>query len=249
MHPFGDGRFWVQLCIETRYKRATSVAHLTNFSFEFFMQFSHTMPSTFSIPWCKKSRMTRNSIQGGPPLIFPIIALRSGASACLGKASVTQTENQWPRFVSTQCDVVCSCCSEHPSSSTLWIVRRAPLTTMALLGKKTSFLCIPMMTFSTNENAPSQGVAETGAQSWIRPSPEDDLRWVRPPPEDEAPPPYDTLYPVPPLPELGEPVVRDPVPDPHAQHRGGMRMRQSGTGLPQRPARWVPLTAVFPCSF
>ena len=34
---FRDGRsFCVQLCIETLYKRASSVAHLTNFSFEFF---------------------------------------------------------------------------------------------------------------------------------------------------------------------------------------------------------------------
>ena len=30
------GRFCVQLCIETLCKRATSVAHLTNFSFDFF---------------------------------------------------------------------------------------------------------------------------------------------------------------------------------------------------------------------
>ena len=35
---FGDGRFCVQLCIETLCKRATSVAHLTNFSFEFFYE-------------------------------------------------------------------------------------------------------------------------------------------------------------------------------------------------------------------
>ena len=33
---FGDGRFCVELCIETLCKRPTSVAHLTNFSFEFF---------------------------------------------------------------------------------------------------------------------------------------------------------------------------------------------------------------------
>ena len=32
----GDGRFCVQLCIETICKRATSVAHFTNFSFDFF---------------------------------------------------------------------------------------------------------------------------------------------------------------------------------------------------------------------
>ena len=33
---FGDGRFCVQLCIETLCKRTTSVAHLTNLSFVFF---------------------------------------------------------------------------------------------------------------------------------------------------------------------------------------------------------------------
>ena len=132
------------------------------FPLNFFMQFSHNMPSTFSIPWCKKTRMTRNSIQGSPPLIFPIIALRSGASACLGKASVTQSENQWPRFVSTQCDVVCFCCSEHPSSSTLWIVRRAPLTTMALLGKKTSFLYPWWRSLQTRTPHPKE---------WLRPAP------------------------------------------------------------------------------
>ena len=30
----GEGRFFVQPCIETLYKAATSVAHLTNVSFE-----------------------------------------------------------------------------------------------------------------------------------------------------------------------------------------------------------------------
>ena len=42
--PSGDGRFCVQLCIETLYKRDTLVANLTNFSFEFFMQFSQKVP-------------------------------------------------------------------------------------------------------------------------------------------------------------------------------------------------------------
>ena len=47
--------FGVQLCIETSCKRATSVAHLTNFSFEFFQwNFHRQCLSTFSIPWCKK---------------------------------------------------------------------------------------------------------------------------------------------------------------------------------------------------
>ena len=50
-----DGRFCVQLCIETLCKRATSVAHLTNFSFEFFLwNFHRRCLSTCSIPWCKK---------------------------------------------------------------------------------------------------------------------------------------------------------------------------------------------------
>ena len=45
----------VQLCIETLCKRATSVAHLTNFSFEFFLwNFHKRCLSTSSIPWCKK---------------------------------------------------------------------------------------------------------------------------------------------------------------------------------------------------
>ena len=45
----------VQLCIETICKRATSVAHLTNFSFDFFLwNFHRRCLSTSSIPWCKK---------------------------------------------------------------------------------------------------------------------------------------------------------------------------------------------------
>ena len=65
---FGEGWFWVQLCIETLCKRATSVAHLTYFSLEFLMQFSHKMPPTFS-HGAKKSKLTKNSSQGGPALI------------------------------------------------------------------------------------------------------------------------------------------------------------------------------------
>ena len=38
LKTFGDGRFCVQLCIETLCKRATLVAHLTNFFFEFFYE-------------------------------------------------------------------------------------------------------------------------------------------------------------------------------------------------------------------
>ena len=40
----GDGSFCAKLCVETLCKRATSVAHLTNFSFEFFMKFSQKVP-------------------------------------------------------------------------------------------------------------------------------------------------------------------------------------------------------------
>ena len=48
----------VQLCIETFYKQATSVAHmhLTNFSFEFFMQFSNKMPLYVFYTMVQKSR-------------------------------------------------------------------------------------------------------------------------------------------------------------------------------------------------
>ena len=51
------GRFGVQLCIETLCKRTTSVAHLTNFSFEFVYEifnFQRRCLSISSIPWCKK---------------------------------------------------------------------------------------------------------------------------------------------------------------------------------------------------
>ena len=44
---FRDSRFCVLLCKETLYKPATLVARLTNFSFEFFVQFSHKMPLYF----------------------------------------------------------------------------------------------------------------------------------------------------------------------------------------------------------
>ena len=48
------------------YKRATLVAHLTNFSLEFFMQFSYKMPLyCFCTMVQKKSKMTKNSNQGG----------------------------------------------------------------------------------------------------------------------------------------------------------------------------------------
>ena len=60
-----DGRFCVQLCIETLCKRATSVAHLTNFSFEFFMKFSQKMrPLLFLYHGAKRSKMTKTQIKG-----------------------------------------------------------------------------------------------------------------------------------------------------------------------------------------
>ena len=67
---FGDGRFCVQLCIETLCKWATSVAHLTNFSFEFFYEFSQMMPLYFFYTMVQKSqKWPKTQIQGGPALI------------------------------------------------------------------------------------------------------------------------------------------------------------------------------------
>ena len=63
---FGDGRFCVQLCIETLCKWATSVAHLTNFSFEFFYAiFTEDASRLLLYHGAKKSKMTKNSNQGG----------------------------------------------------------------------------------------------------------------------------------------------------------------------------------------
>ena len=66
---FGDGRFCVQLCIKTLCKRATSVAYLTNFSLEFFYKI-FTEDASLSLLYhdAKKSKMTKNSNQGGPAL-------------------------------------------------------------------------------------------------------------------------------------------------------------------------------------
>ena len=61
--------FCVQLCIETLCKRATSVAHLTNFSFEFFYKiFTEDASQRLLYHGAKKSKMTKNSNQGGPAL-------------------------------------------------------------------------------------------------------------------------------------------------------------------------------------
>ena len=63
---FGDGWFCVQLCIETLCKRATSVVHLTNFSFEFFYEiFTDDASPLLLYHGAKKSKMTKNSNQGG----------------------------------------------------------------------------------------------------------------------------------------------------------------------------------------
>ena len=52
---------------ETLCKRATSVAHLTNFSFEFFYKmFTKDASLLFLYHGAKKSKMIRNSNQGGP---------------------------------------------------------------------------------------------------------------------------------------------------------------------------------------
>ena len=64
----------VQLCVETLCKRATSVAHLTNFSFEFFYEmFTEDASLLLLYHGAKKSKMTKNSNQGGPALILQFI--------------------------------------------------------------------------------------------------------------------------------------------------------------------------------
>ena len=68
---FGEGRFCVQLCIETLCKRAISVAHLTNFSFELFYEiFTEDAPPPLLYHGAKKSKMTKNSNQRGSCLKF-----------------------------------------------------------------------------------------------------------------------------------------------------------------------------------
>ena len=65
------GRFCVQLCIETLCKRATSVAHLTNFFVWFLLcDFQRRCPSTFSIPWCKNVKNGQKLKSRGPALKF-----------------------------------------------------------------------------------------------------------------------------------------------------------------------------------
>ena len=50
------------------------MAHLTNFSFEFFYEiFTEDAPLPFLYHGAKKSKMTKNSNQGGPALNFKLI--------------------------------------------------------------------------------------------------------------------------------------------------------------------------------
>ena len=63
IEPFG---FCSQPCIETLCKRATLVAHLTNFSFEFFYEiFTEDASLLHRYHDAKRSKMTKNSNQGG----------------------------------------------------------------------------------------------------------------------------------------------------------------------------------------
>ena len=56
-----DGRLCVQLCTKTLDKRATSVAHLTNFSFEiFYAIFTQDVPVLFLYYGAKKSKKWPN---------------------------------------------------------------------------------------------------------------------------------------------------------------------------------------------
>ena len=56
----------LQLCIETLCKRTISVAHLTNFSFEFFYKiFTEDTSLPLLYHGAKKSKMTKKSNQGG----------------------------------------------------------------------------------------------------------------------------------------------------------------------------------------
>ena len=65
---FGDGRFCVQLCIETLCKWATSVTNLTNFSFALFYEiFTEDASLRLLYHGAKKLKMTKNSNQAVLP--------------------------------------------------------------------------------------------------------------------------------------------------------------------------------------
>ena len=60
---------WSWLCVETLRKQATSVAHLTNLSFEFFTKFSQKIPLNFFYTTVQKSqKWPKTQIKGGPAL-------------------------------------------------------------------------------------------------------------------------------------------------------------------------------------
>ena len=76
MYARNQGRYY---CLEPIWrhhlqalcKRATSVAHLTNFSFEFFYKiFTEDASLSLLYHGAKKSKMTKNSNQGGPALML-----------------------------------------------------------------------------------------------------------------------------------------------------------------------------------
>ena len=67
---FVYGRFCVQLCIEAVCKRATSVAHLTNFSFEFFYEiFTEDASLLLLYHGAKSKKWPKLKTSGGPPAL------------------------------------------------------------------------------------------------------------------------------------------------------------------------------------
>ena len=81
--------FGVQLCIETLHRRATSVAHLTKFSFEIFYEiFTKNASPLFLYYGVKKSKMTKNSNQGA----------RALKTALLLVSLATLEQKRRPRF-------------------------------------------------------------------------------------------------------------------------------------------------------
>ena len=73
---FRRGPFLCTALYRTLCKWATSVAHLTNFSFEFFYKiFTEDASLPLLYHGAKKSKMTKNSNQGGPALIFMYLVI------------------------------------------------------------------------------------------------------------------------------------------------------------------------------
>ena len=89
-------RFCVQLCIETLCKRATSVAHLTNFSFDLFYEI---LTEDASLPilyhGTKKSKMTKNPNQGGGSCLN-LIHFFDGKNNIAGLAVINRPDNLVP---------------------------------------------------------------------------------------------------------------------------------------------------------